>query len=62
MLVTHGLQWLPKVDQIIVLVNGKVSEVGSYEQLLDHNGAFAQFLKTYFTELESDSEVEDEES
>ncbi|KAK2159275.1 hypothetical protein LSH36_155g02029 [Paralvinella palmiformis] len=60
-LVTHGLQWLPKVDQIIVLVNGKVSEVGSYEQLLDHNGAFAQFLKTYFTELESDSEVEDEE-
>jgi len=61
-LVTHGLQWLPKVDQIIVLVNGKVSEVGSYEQLLDHNGAFAQFLKTYFTELESDSEVEDEES
>ena len=57
-LVTHGVQWLPKVDQIIVLVKGEVSEVGSYEELVDHNGPFAQFLKTYLTQEESDEEEE----
>ena len=48
MLVTHGVHWLPKVDNIIVLSDGKISETGSYEYLLDHKGAFAEFLKTYF--------------
>jgi len=60
-LVTHGLQWLPKVDQIIVMMNGEVSEVGSYEELLSHNGAFATFLKTYLTTQDSDSEEEEDE-
>ena len=31
---THGIHWLPMVDQIIVLNDGSVSEVGSYEELL----------------------------
>ncbi|KAK7101675.1 hypothetical protein V1264_020017 [Littorina saxatilis] len=46
-LVTHGVQWLPKVDQIIVVRHGRVSEVGSYDELLSHNGPFAKFLKHY---------------
>ena len=46
-LVTHGVQWLPMVDQIIVIRHGRVSEVGSYDELLTHNGAFAKFLKHY---------------
>jgi ABC-type protease/lipase transport system fused ATPase/permease subunit len=37
--VTHGLRWLPFVDKIIVMVDGSVSEVGSYEELLSHDGA-----------------------
>ena len=49
------------VDNIIVIVNGEVSEVGSYEELLSHDGAFAQFLKTYLTQEESDSEEDDAE-
>ena len=61
MLVTHGVHWLPMVDNIIVIVNGEVSEVGSYEELLSHDGAFAQFLKTYLTQEESDSEEDDAE-
>jgi len=47
-LVTHGVQWLPDADNIVVLADGTVSECGSYEELISHNGAFAQFLKTYF--------------
>ena len=29
------------------MVNGTMSEVGSYEELLARNGAFADFLRTY---------------
>jgi len=29
---------------------GRISEVGSFKQLLDHNGAFAEFLRNYFTD------------
>ena len=51
---THGLRWLPFVDKIIVMVDGSVSEVGSYEELLSHDGAFAQFLKMYIIETADD--------
>ena len=65
MLVTHGVQWLPKVDNIVVLVNGEVAENGSYEELLSHDGDFAQFLKQHLSQEEnSDAEIaadEDEE-
>lgn len=46
-LVTHGISFLPQVDQIVVLVNGKVTELGSYQELQEQNGAFAEFLRTY---------------
>ena len=60
-MVTHGVQWLPNVDKIVVLVNGEISEVGSYEELLSHDGPFAQFLKTYLTQEDSESEEECDE-
>ncbi|KAK3796141.1 hypothetical protein RRG08_018142 [Elysia crispata] len=44
-LVTHGIHWLPLVDNVVVLRDGKVSEQGTYKELLTHDGAFAQFLK-----------------
>ncbi|XP_070201297.1 multidrug resistance-associated protein 1-like [Littorina saxatilis] len=48
------------VDQIIVLIDGKVTEVGSYEELLSRDGAFATFLRTYLTR-DGTSEDEDDE-
>ncbi|CAD5115099.1 DgyrCDS4110 [Dimorphilus gyrociliatus] len=57
-LVTHGVQWLPYVDKIVVLLNGVISEMGSYEELLSHDGAFAQFLKTY---LQQETDEDEEE-
>lgn len=44
-----------------MLVNGEISEVGSYDELMTHDGAFAQFLKTYLLEKETDEGEEDEE-
>ncbi|KAK3097219.1 hypothetical protein FSP39_007607 [Pinctada imbricata] len=62
-LVTHGVQWLPRVDRIIVMVNGAVSEIGTYDELLDHAGAFAEFLQTYLTQEDSkEGEEEDQEA
>ncbi|NXN95747.1 MRP3 protein, partial [Rhinopomastus cyanomelas] len=46
-LVTHGISFLPQVDHIVVLVDGKVSEMGSYQDLLKQNKAFAEFLRNY---------------
>uniref|UniRef100_G3NR61 ATP-binding cassette, sub-family C (CFTR/MRP), member 3 n=1 Tax=Gasterosteus aculeatus aculeatus TaxID=481459 RepID=G3NR61_GASAC len=56
-LVTHGISFLPQVDNIMVIVEGRVSEMGSYQELLKQNGAFAEFLRTYALE----DIVEDEE-
>ncbi|XP_070201960.1 multidrug resistance-associated protein 1-like isoform X2 [Littorina saxatilis] len=58
-LVTHGLHWLPMVDEVIVMHDGKISERGSYEELVSHDGPFAQFLKTYLTEVFEVEEAED---
>lgn len=60
-MVTHGVHWLPLVDSIIVLIDGKITEMGTYDELLSHDGPFAQFLKTYLTQ-ENPDEEEDEES
>ena len=60
-LVTHGVHWLPMVDQVVVMKDGLVSEMGSYDELLSHNGPFAQFLKTYFLQEAQDEDVDDPE-
>ncbi|CAK8671759.1 unnamed protein product [Clavelina lepadiformis] len=46
-LVTHGVSFLPQVDMIVVLVGGKISEIGHYDELLEKNGDFAEFLRNY---------------
>uniref|UniRef100_A0A8C8SW18 Multidrug resistance-associated protein 1 n=1 Tax=Pelusios castaneus TaxID=367368 RepID=A0A8C8SW18_9SAUR len=54
-LVTHGVSYLPLMDTIIVMTDGKISEMGSYQELLKQDGAFAEFLRTY---ANADQEVE----
>lgn len=49
-LVTHGIGFLSQVDKIVVLKDGQISEIGSFTELMKHNGAFAEFLKHYLTE------------
>ncbi|NXE96452.1 MRP1 protein, partial [Menura novaehollandiae] len=48
-LVTHTINILPQVDNIIFLVDGMISETGSYQELLQRNGAFAEFLHSHVT-------------
>lgn len=57
-LVTHGVGFLPYVDEIIVLVDGVVSEVGSYKSLRASKGAFSEFLDTYAKEQSNQTQPE----
>uniref|UniRef100_A0A8C0EYW1 Canalicular multispecific organic anion transporter 2 n=1 Tax=Bubo bubo TaxID=30461 RepID=A0A8C0EYW1_BUBBB len=56
-LVTHGISFLPQVDHIVVVVDGKISEMGSYQDLLKQNKAFAEFLRSYAL----DEDIEEDE-
>ena len=47
------------MDKIIVLDKGTISEVGTYEELISFNGAFAEFIRTYLTQT---PEEDDEDS
>ncbi|XP_030581396.1 multidrug resistance-associated protein 1 [Archocentrus centrarchus] len=46
-LVTHGLSYLPQANLILVMMKGEITEMGSYQQLMATEGAFAEFLRTY---------------
>ena len=59
-LVTHGVSYLPSVDKIFVLQDGRITESGSYRQLLDQKGEFADFLVQYITNNEQGADPETE--
>ncbi|XP_058453715.1 multidrug resistance-associated protein 1-like isoform X1 [Malaya genurostris] len=56
LLVTHGISFLPFVEEIFVVKDGEISESGSYQQLLDQKGAFAEFLTTHIQDLDEEDE------
>ena len=43
-----------------MIANGRISEVGTYRELLDRKGAFADFLYSYL-ETKDDQEEDDDE-
>jgi ATP-binding cassette subfamily C (CFTR/MRP) protein 1 len=60
-LVTHRISLLPKVDEIVVLKDGSISEWGTYRELLDRKGDFAEFLIQYLENTDEalyDDEIE----
>ncbi|XP_061183744.1 multidrug resistance-associated protein 1-like [Saccostrea echinata] len=57
-LVTHAISFLPNVDKIINIVNGEVSEVGTYNELMEQNGAFAEFVRNHALEESASDEEE----
>ena len=59
-LVTQKITLLPHVDMIIVMKDGKVSECGSYQELMDKKGAFSEFLIEYLAEEAPDDEEDAE--
>ncbi|GJJ09853.1 hypothetical protein Clacol_004077 [Clathrus columnatus] len=59
-LVTHALHFLPHVDYIITMLDGRVVERGTYQELMDNKGSFAKFFAEFGAKNES--EEKDQES
>lgn len=53
--VTHNVSYLAQTDHILVLRDGEVSEAGTYQQLLEKKGAFAEFLLHHLSDAERTS-------
>ncbi|XP_044597658.1 multidrug resistance-associated protein 1 isoform X2 [Cotesia glomerata] len=56
-LVTHGITYLPDVDNIFVLKDGEITENGTYKQLMEKRGAFADFLIHHLQEVKPEDEA-----
>lgn len=57
-LVTNALQYLPKADQVIVLGDSKMQEIGTYNSLMAKKGAFSELMKTHGIDREDGDERE----
>ncbi len=60
LLVTHGITFLPQVDLILVIKDGVISETGTYKELLEQKGAFAEFLVQYLSEETDQMDAEED--
>ncbi|KPI96774.1 Canalicular multispecific organic anion transporter 2 [Papilio xuthus] len=56
--VTHNVTYLAQTDLVLVLRDGQVSEAGTYQQLLEKKGAFADFLLHHLSDAERTSPEE----
>ncbi|VVC43741.1 Hypothetical protein CINCED_3A019450 [Cinara cedri] len=59
-LVTHSVTYLREVDLIVVLKDGQISESGTYKELLDKKGDFADFLILHMQEQSAEKVDENE--
>ncbi|XP_026541489.1 multidrug resistance-associated protein 1-like [Notechis scutatus] len=57
-LVTNTVHILPMVDNIIVMVNGEISERGSWQELIRKQGAFADFLRSQNPEEKEEQDLQ----
>ncbi|XP_015735755.1 multidrug resistance-associated protein 1-like isoform X2 [Coturnix japonica] len=61
-LVTHNLTLLPHADLIIVMEEGKIGELGSYQELVSKRAKFVELIQFFSTENRSEKTTPNEES
>ena len=57
-LVTNAINYLPEVDLIFVLKDGCIAEQGTYQELLNQKGPFAEYLIQYLKDTTGKEEDE----
>lgn len=62
LLVTHGITYLPNVDNIYVVKEGEISESGTLQELINKKGDFAEFLLHHLQEVNEDEENLDDKN
>jgi ABC-type multidrug transport system fused ATPase/permease subunit len=58
-LVTHQLHFLPKVDYVILMKEGKIAEQGTYQDLLNIDGEFSTMMKSYGGVIGDEADITD---
>ena len=48
-LVTHALHFLPKVDHICFMIDGRVAEHGTFDEMMANRDGFARLFDEFFT-------------
>lgn len=61
-LVTHALHFLPHVDNIIMMEDGRITETGTYAELKSDGKAFARLIREFGSEDQQNQLMEDEET
>ncbi|KDQ57208.1 hypothetical protein JAAARDRAFT_35814 [Jaapia argillacea MUCL 33604] len=59
-LVTHALHFLPQVDYIFTVVDGRIAERGTYVELMANDGPFSKFVQEFGTKDGHKEEGEEE--
>lgn len=59
--VTNSVAFLPECDEIIMLEDGMIVEMGTYDKLMQKEGKFAEFMSNSFLELDEEEEKKEEE-
>ncbi|MDA4783559.1 hypothetical protein NY470_17085, partial [Enterobacter hormaechei] len=57
LLVTHAIHFLPHVDNVILLEDGRVAETGTYAELKAQGGAFTRLVKEFGAEDVEEAEA-----
>ncbi|KAG8225955.1 hypothetical protein J437_LFUL006184, partial [Ladona fulva] len=60
-LVTHGITFLSQMDEILVMKEGRIIESGTYKELLQKKGAFAEFIIHHIQEDHQEELIEEED-
>ena len=58
-LVTHALHFLPQVDYIYVVADGRLAEQGTYPDLMSQDGEFSKFIAEFGSLKEEDENAID---
>lgn len=64
LLITHALHFLPEVDHIYTLQDGRVVEGGTYDNLMNKQGAFCDLMRDFggAKELQDEDDADKEEA
>ncbi|KAJ7116424.1 ABC transporter [Mycena epipterygia] len=57
-LVTHALHFLPHVDYIITITDGRIAERGTYADLIKNDGEFSKFITEFGSKEQSEGDAE----
>ncbi|XP_067941485.1 ATP-binding cassette sub-family C member 2-like isoform X2 [Watersipora subatra] len=57
LMVTHGMHWLPHMDEIYVIDNGRLSQLGAYNLSAANTAHYPKYIESYLRDDEAAQEL-----